>query len=35
MPKTKKDCCEMQERGGLMIIFQAAVVIVERRGVFV
>lgn len=33
MPKTRNDCYEMQERGELMIIFQAAAVIVDRRGV--
>jgi len=33
MPKTRNDCYEMQERVELMIIFQAAAVIVDRRGV--
>lgn len=33
MPKTRNDCYEMQERGELMIIFQATAVIVDRRGV--
>jgi protein involved in polysaccharide export with SLBB domain len=33
MPKTRNDCYEMQERGELMIIFQAAAVIVDRKGV--
>jgi hypothetical protein len=33
MPKTRNDRYEMQERCELIIIFQAAAVIVDRRGV--
>jgi len=33
MQKTRNYCYEMQEKGELMMIFQAAAVIVDRRGV--
>jgi hypothetical protein len=33
MPKTRNDCYGIRERGELMIIFQVAAVIVDRRGV--